>query len=50
MHGTLDLYTCSNSPTSVLKEFIDFTEFIDRFKVEKLDSVSFFLSEEILKS
>ena len=34
MHGTLHLFVCSNCPTSVYKKFIEFTEFIDRFKVE----------------
>ena len=38
MDGTLHLYICSNCSTSVQKKFSKCTEFIDRFKVEKLES------------
>ena len=36
MDGTLHLYMCGICPTSVQKEF---SEFIDRFKVEKLEKL-----------
>ena len=42
MDGTPHLYVCSNCPTSVLKEFFDFTEFIDRLRVEKLECLRHF--------
>ena len=38
MYGTLHLYTCSNCSTSFQKKFSKFTELIDKFKVEKLES------------
>ena len=37
MSDTLHLYTGSIFPTSVSKEYIEFTEFIDSCKVEKLE-------------
>ena len=39
MDGTLYLYTCSNclSLINVQNEFIEFTGFINSFKVEKLE-------------
>ena len=50
MDFTLHLYTFSNCPTSVQKEFIESTEFIDRFKVEKLDWNCSFALEQLLYS
>ena len=47
MDGTLHLYTCSNCSTSVSKEFI---EFIDRFKVEKLERGCWFVIGQIYET
>ena len=48
MDFTLHLYTFSNWPTSVQKEFTESTEFIDRSKVEKLEWNCSFALEQLL--